>query len=162
MAQSPIYDGVSRAGLYSSKARGSFQPGPAVMRTSNHLAVACLFFGAAFAAFVSGSLEQRIGNLFSFGLLPAISFYAGGHVLGQLLVFGVELCDLCFRYAVRLISVLLSWAGTHVSDLTLGPAPNEDSGIGNQRHFRSRALEFTSRATNQMKVLAWLKARISH
>jgi hypothetical protein len=34
------------------------------------------------AAFLSGSLEQRIGNLFSFGFLPAISVYAGGHVLG--------------------------------------------------------------------------------
>ena len=91
------------------------------MRTGNHLAIVCLFCGAAFAAFVSGSLEQRIGNLFCFGLLPVISFYAGSHVLGQLLVFGVELCDLCFRCAVRLISVLLSWAGTHVSNLTGGP-----------------------------------------
>jgi hypothetical protein len=91
------------------------------MRASNHLAVVCLFFGVALAAFLSGSLEQRIGNLFSFGFLPAISFYAGGHVLGQLLVFGVELCDLCFRYAVHLISGLLSWAGTRVSNLTEAP-----------------------------------------
>jgi len=108
MVQSSVYNSINRAGLYSSKARGSPHPGPAVIRVSNHLTVVCLFFGVAFAAFVSGSLEQRIGNLFSFGLIPAISFYAGGHVLGQLLVFGVELCDLCFRYAVRLISVLLS------------------------------------------------------
>jgi hypothetical protein len=91
------------------------------MRASNHLAVVCLFLGVAFAAFLSGSLEQRIGNLFSFGLLPAISVYAGGHVLGQLLVFGVKLCDLCFRYAVHLINGLLSWAGTRVSNLTEAP-----------------------------------------
>jgi hypothetical protein len=63
MGQAPIYDGVNRARLYSSKRRGSAQPGPAVMRTGNHLAIVCLFCGAAFAAFVSGSLEQRIGNL---------------------------------------------------------------------------------------------------
>jgi hypothetical protein len=35
-------------------------------------------------------------------------------------VFGVELCDMimarCFRYAVRLVNDLLSWAGTHVSN----------------------------------------------
>ncbi len=89
------------------------------MRAGNHLAVLCLFFGAAFAAFVSGSLEQRIGNLFSLGLIPAVAFYAGGHILGQLLVFGVELCDVimarCSRYAVCLAKDLLSWAVTRVS-----------------------------------------------
>jgi hypothetical protein len=131
------------------------------MRTSNHLAVVCLFFGAALAAFLSGSLEQRIENLFSFGLLPAISFYAGGHILGQLLVFGVELCDLCFRYAVRLISVLLSWARTHVSNLTLGP-PHQtkpaELTVGATFVVEQQNSHF---ATNQMKVLAWLKPRIS-
>jgi hypothetical protein len=161
MGRAPVSNGINRVGLYSSKARGSFHPGPAVMRASNHLAVVCLFLGVALAAFLSGSLEQRIGNLFSFGLLPAISFYVGGHVLGQLLVFGVELCDLCFRYAVHLMSGLLSWAGTRVSNLTEAPASSEASGIDNWRYFRSRAVEFTFRASNQMKVLAWLKPRIS-
>ena len=75
------------------------------MRAGNYLAVICLFFGAAIAAFVSGSLEQRLGNLFSFGLMPAVGFYAGGYVLGHLLVFGVKLCDTimarCSQYAVR-------------------------------------------------------------
>jgi hypothetical protein len=121
MGQAPIYERINRAGLYSSKARESPRPGPAVMRAGNHLAVVCLSFGAAFAAFVSGSLDQRIGNLFFFGLIPAVGFYAGGYILGQLLVFGVELCDMimarCFRYAVRLVNDLLSWAGTHVSNL---------------------------------------------
>ena len=120
MGQAPIYNAVNRPGLYSSKARKGPHPGPAVIRAGNHLAVACLFFGAAFAAFVSGSLEQRLGNLFSFGLIPAAGFYAGGHILGQVLVFGVALCDMivasCFRYAVRLVSDLVSWAGTHVSN----------------------------------------------
>jgi hypothetical protein len=89
------------------------------MRVGKHLAVACLLFGLGVAAFVSGSLEQRIGNLFCVGLIPAVGFYAGGHILGQLLMFGVELCDMimarCFRYAVRLVNHLLSWGGTHVS-----------------------------------------------
>src|SRR6516225_5761890 len=104
MGQAPIDNAVNRPGFYSSKARQGPHPGPAVRRAGNYLAVACLFFGAAFAAFVSGSLEQRIGNLFSVGLIPAVGFYAGGHVLGQLLVFGVKLCDMvmarCARYAV--------------------------------------------------------------
>ena len=115
----------------SSKSRQAPHPGPAVVRTSNHLAVACLFFGAAFAAFVSGSLEQRIGNLFSFGLMPAVGLYAGGHILGQLLVFGVELCDMimacCFRHAVRLVNDLLRWAGTHVSNWLTGGARTKRS-----------------------------------
>ena len=111
---------IDQAGFYSSKARQVGQPGPAAMRAGNHLAVVCLSFGAAFAAFVSGSLEQRIGNLFFFGLIPAVCLYAGGHILGQLLVLGSALCDMimahCFRCAVLLINDLLSWVGTHVSN----------------------------------------------
>jgi hypothetical protein len=124
MRQARRYDGINRGGLYSSTARQRPHPGPAVIRAGNHLAVACLFFGAAFAAFVSGSLEQRVGNLFSFGLIPAVGFYAGGHILGQLLVFGVQLCDMimarCFRYVVRLLNDLSSWAATHVSNWLIG------------------------------------------
>src|SRR6516162_7454977 len=104
MGQGRIDKGINRARY--SEAQKSFQPGPAVMRAGNYLAVICLFVGAALAAFVSGSLEQRIGNLFCVGLIPAVGFYAGGHILGQLLVFGIELCDMimarCSRYALRL------------------------------------------------------------
>ena len=39
---------------YSSGAEGP-QPGRAVIRAGNYLAIVCLFFGAAFAAFVPGS-----------------------------------------------------------------------------------------------------------
>ncbi len=120
MRRAPIYNRINRA----RKARGSPHPGPAVIRAGNHLAVGCLFFGTAFAVFVSGSLEQRIGNLFSFGLIPAVGFYAGGHVLGQVLVFGVQVCDMimarCFRYAVPLVNDLLSWAATPVSNWLTG------------------------------------------
>jgi hypothetical protein len=143
MGQAPIYNGVNRPGLYSSKAREGHHPGPAVIRAGNHLAVACLFFGAAFAAFVSGSLEQRIGNLFSVGVIPAVGFYAGGHILGQLLVFGVQLCDMImaryFRYVVRLLNDLLSWPGTHVSNwLTGRPHQAKPAELTPEALFRSR------------------------
>ena len=89
------------------------------MRAGKFLAVVCLSFGTV-TVFVSGSVQQRIGNLFFFGLIPAVGFYAGGHILGQLLVWGVELCDMimarCFRCAVLLINDLLSSAVTHVSN----------------------------------------------
>jgi hypothetical protein len=97
------------------------------VRAGNHLAVVCLSFGVAFAAFVSGSLEQRIGNLVFFSLIPAMAFYAAGHTLGQVLVFGVALCDMimarCFRYAMRLANDLFTRAGAHVSNwLARSPA----------------------------------------
>jgi hypothetical protein len=133
-------DGINRDRY--SKARESPQPGPAVMRAGNHLAIVCLFFGVAFAAFVSGSLEQRIGNLFSLGLMPAVGFYAGGHVLGQLLVFGVKLCDMimarCSRYAVHLANGLLNRAGTHVSNRVTGGVRTELNARGpNGNEFRT-------------------------
>lgn len=121
MGQAPIYDGGSRAGLHSAKAWKSPQPGPAVMRTANHLAVVCLSFGAAFAVFGSGTLGQRIANLFFFGLIPGVGVYAGGQILGQALVFAVQLCDMimarCFRYAARLVNNLSRWANTYMSNL---------------------------------------------
>jgi hypothetical protein len=120
MGQAPINDGINRR---SSKVRKSPQPGPAVIRAGNYLAVVCLFFGVAFAAFVSGPLEQRV-DLFWFGLIPAIGFYLGGNILGRLLVLGVKLCDMmtarCSRYAVRLANDFLSWAGRQVSNWFTG------------------------------------------
>ena len=95
------------------------------MRAGSYLAVLCLIFGAALVAFVPGSLEQRLGNLFSFGLLPAVGFSAGGYVLGQLLVFGVKLCDKimvrCSHYAVHLANAFIKWESAHVPNCL---APN--------------------------------------
>ena len=106
--------------VYSSKSQQVGQPGPAIARAGNGLAVICLFFGAAFAAFASGSLEQRIGNLFFLGFIPAVAVYTGGHIVGQLLVVSSKLCDMImagsFRYAKLLLKELLSWVGTHVSN----------------------------------------------
>src|SRR5258705_5323102 len=109
MGQAPIYARINRPGLCSSKVGQSPHPGPAVMRAGNRLAVVCLCFGAALAVFVSGSLGQRIGDLFFFGLIPAVGFYAGGNILGHVLMFGLALCAMiiggCFQYGVRLRSV---------------------------------------------------------
>jgi hypothetical protein len=84
------------------------------MRAGNYLAVMCLFFGAALAAFVSGSLEPRLGNLFVFGVMPAVGFSAGGYVLGHLLVFGVKAGDTimvrCFQYVAQLANALINCA----------------------------------------------------
>src|SRR5262249_59574353 len=60
----------------SSKARKSHEPGRAVILAGNPLALVCLVIGAALAVFVSGSFEQRIGNLLVFGLMPAVGLYA--------------------------------------------------------------------------------------
>jgi hypothetical protein len=106
--------------VYSSKAQKVSQPGPAIATAGNGLAVVCLSFGAAFAAFASGSFEQRIGNLFFLGFLPAVTVFAGGHILGQLLVVSSKLCDVIiagsFRYVTLLLKELLSWVGTHFSN----------------------------------------------
>jgi hypothetical protein len=108
-----MYVRINRA--RSSKARKRHEPGPAFIRVGNYLALVCLFLGAAFAVFVSGSFEQRIGNLLIFGLMPAFGFYATGHMLGQLLIFGVKLCDMliarCSRRVLLVAQDLLSWAG---------------------------------------------------
>jgi hypothetical protein len=112
--------------VYSSKAQQVGQPGPAIVRAGNGLAVVCLSFGTAFAAFASGSLEQRIGNLVFLGFIPAVAVFAGAHILGQLLVVSSELCDAIiagsFRYTTRLLKELLSWVGTHVSNWLSLPA----------------------------------------
>jgi hypothetical protein len=107
------------------------------MRAGKYLAVVCLLFGAALAAFVSGSLESRLGNLFCFGLMPAVGFYVGGYVLGQLLVVGVKLCATimarCSQYATHLASALLNWTGRHVSIWLAGdghPKPNAEAPKG--------------------------------
>jgi hypothetical protein len=83
------------------------------MRAGQYLAVMCLFFGAALAAFVSGSLELRLGNLVVFGVMPAVGFSASGYVVGHLLVFGVKAGDTimvrCFEYVAQLSNALRNW-----------------------------------------------------
>jgi hypothetical protein len=123
------------------------------MRAGKYLAVICLFFGGALAAFVSGSLEPRLGNLFCFGLMPAVGFYVGGYVLGQLLVFGVKLCDTimarCSHYATQSANAFITRASAHLSkwladDVHTKPnadGPNGDGfGLEVRRGWRSWSL----------------------
>jgi hypothetical protein len=49
-----------------------YQPGPTAIRVGLFLAVVCLSFGAAVATLTPVSLEQRLGNLFFLGLVPAV------------------------------------------------------------------------------------------
>src|SRR5258707_2070182 len=90
MWQAPRYRGINRVSLYSSKARQSSRLGLAALRAGDLLAVLCLSFGTAFAAFVPASLEQRIGSLFLFGLIPAVSFYATRHIPSYPLKFSIH------------------------------------------------------------------------
>ena len=104
MRHASVYRRFDRSGLC--------QPGPTAMRAGIFLAVVCLSFGAVVATFGPVSLEQRLGNLFFFGLIPAVGFYAGGHILGRLLVLVSKVCDMivarCSRCAVLLVNDLLS------------------------------------------------------
>jgi hypothetical protein len=102
---------VSR-GVYPLNRRQAGQLGPATLRVSNLLAIGSVLFGAACAAFVPASLEQRIGAVFLFGLIPAIGFHGGGLVLSLLFGFSSELAErlakLCFRYFSRFVRATLT------------------------------------------------------
>ena len=109
---------VNRTRYCSSNARQTAELGLATLRASNFLSVISVFFGIA-AAFAPGSLEQRIGSLLFFGLIPAAGFYAGGIVLGRLLAFSSELCEviatLFFRWLARIVKKFMTLASQCVS-----------------------------------------------
>jgi hypothetical protein len=132
MGQAQIAESHSRARY--SMARKSPQPGPAVMRAGKYLAVTCLLFGAALAASVSGSLELRLGNLFVLGVMPAVGFYAGGYVLGQLLLFGVNLCDTIIarssHHATRFANAFINWADARLSNWLAGHVHSKPNAEG--------------------------------
>jgi hypothetical protein len=115
MRQAPIYQTVDRTRFYSSKFQQTDQLGPAIQRAGTFLAVVCLFFGTMIAALVPASLEQRIESFFFFGLIPAVGFYAGGHILSLLLVFSGELFGMiaarCVRCLALFVNDLVSWVG---------------------------------------------------
>ena len=123
-------------------ARPSSQLTAAAVRADDLLAVACLSFGTALAAFVPASLEQRIGALFFFGLIPAVGIYLGNLILSQLLMPSSELCGIiaacCFRYVVLLVNDSISWVGPRVSNsLAKVPALRQKAYyLGRGRHRR--------------------------
>src|SRR5215475_8760693 len=78
-------------------------PGPATLRAAKAFAFLCISFGAAVAAFLPATLEQRIGSFLLFGLLPGAGLYVSGRILIHLLNLGTEICD---KLATRRISWL--------------------------------------------------------
>src|SRR6266480_8031594 len=82
---------VNRTRYCSSNARQTAELGLATLRAGNFLSVISVFFGIA-AAFAPGSLV---------GLIPAAGFHAGGIVLGRLLAFSSELCEMIATSCVR-------------------------------------------------------------
>ena len=88
------------------------------LRVANLLSMMSLLFGLA-AAFVPGSLEQRIGSFLFFGLIPAAALHLGGAVFGPLLAFSSELCEviiaLCFRWLARIVKKYVKLASQCVS-----------------------------------------------
>jgi hypothetical protein len=122
--QASIYRLVDRAGFCSSNVHQNDQLGPTIRTFGNFLALLCLIFGIAFTAYIPALLEQRIGSLFFFGLIPAAGFYVGSHILSHLLVVGRDLCEMiaarCFRCFVFLVKSFLIWVGPHVSGVSIG------------------------------------------
>lgn len=90
----------------------------AAQTTATFLAALCLFFGAAFATFVSVSLEKRIEFSFFVGLIPAFGLYLTGHILHQLLGLSCKFCEIiaarCFRLLAPFANSLVNWAGALV------------------------------------------------
>src|SRR5262245_46408141 len=119
---------VMRASIYRTAGMGYYsqrngQLGATMQLAGSLLALLCLFFGMAFSAYVPSSLEQRIGSLFLFGLIPAVGFYAAGHILARLLMFGASLCELiaarCLRCFVISVGRLACWVRQLASGLSI-------------------------------------------
>ena len=114
-----IYWPTNRTRHCSSSRRQRFaQLSLVTSRVAKLLSMMSLLFGLA-AAFVPGSLEQRIGNFLFFGLIPAVALHLGGAVFGPFLAFSSELCEvtiaLCFQWLARLSKKYLKMASQCVS-----------------------------------------------
>jgi hypothetical protein len=106
----------------------------ATLRATSILAVVSLLFGAACAALISASFEQRLGIFLFFGLPRAICFYASGYILcGALVAAGnlfAPLATCCIRCAARLLSVVFNSFIPFLSnryDRFLAPALSQDA-----------------------------------
>ena len=123
MKQASTYRLVDRAGFCSSNVNQNDQLGPTIRTAGNFLALLCLTFGTVTAC-VPALLEQRIGSLFFFGVIPAAGFYVGGHISSHLLIVGRDLCEIiaarCFRCFVFLVKSFLIWVGSQVSGVSMG------------------------------------------
>lgn len=123
MSQAFSYRPAFRTSFCSSKARQTGQLGSTTLRAGSLLAALCLLIGFAFAAYVPASLEERIGNLFFFGLIPAAGFYGSGHVIGHFLVLGSRLCEIIaasfFRCCLSLVKSFIAWVSSSASHVSI-------------------------------------------
>ena len=96
--------------------------GRAAQTAATFLSVLCLFVILVFTAFVPASLEERIGYLFLFGLIPALGCYLIGHILRGVLALSCKLCGIiaphCLKWQARFTNSLLNWASASVLDLS--------------------------------------------
>jgi hypothetical protein len=96
---------------------------PAMHLAGGFLALLSLLFGIAFSAYVPSSLEQRIGGLFFFGLIPAVGLYIAGHILGHWLMLGTALCELAAARCLRCFAILsrkfVCWVQQVLRDLSI-------------------------------------------
>ena len=95
MERAPVYLGVDSA---------CSRVGRAIQTAGYILAVLCVFFGAAFAVSVQASLEQQITYLLFIGLMPALGFYASGHILRQMFRLICKLCEIIAARSVQLLA----------------------------------------------------------
>jgi hypothetical protein len=95
--------------------------GRAAQTAGTFFSALCLIFISVFSALIPASLEERIGYLFLFGLIPALGFYLIGRVLRGLLALSCKLCGIIaphfLRWQVRITNSLLNWASVSVLDL---------------------------------------------
>ena len=120
--------------------------GSATLRASNLLAVVCLMLGIASAAFVPVSVEQRIGSLFLFGLIPAIGFYAGGHFLSRMLVVTSQLCEMIAARCFRCFALL-------GNNFVMGVGPISDASITAIFEFSCLLIRSAARFVLRMQAL---------
>jgi hypothetical protein len=85
------------------------------MMAGNLFAVLCLCFGIGLSAFISAPPEQRIANVFFFGLIPALAFRLSGRFLSRFCVLSSELCERivtsCLRYLAHLKCPMAKFVG---------------------------------------------------
>jgi hypothetical protein len=142
---------MRQAPIHRSKSEQCGQLGPPTLWAGKFLALACLFFGTAFAAIIPASLEQRIESLFFFGLIPAVGFYAGGHILSRLLAFAGEICEIiaarCIRCFAVFVNDLMSWVGPSVSKALakLSQLRQQACWSGHRRYWRATIVELSCR-----------------
>ena len=90
------------------------------MRAGKFFAVLCICLGIISGAIIPGPPEQRIFNVFFFGLIPALAFRVSGYLLSRLLLVISRLCEMivaiCLRCLARLTRKFINCVAPLVLD----------------------------------------------